>query len=313
MNKLVCFLLIVFACIVAGSVDPLYKPLGCYKDDRNDRTIEGFHTTEFRKQIDWKKWPDLSPTINKCGQFAVKKECSIFAVQHFGECFCSVDVNVNYKKHGQGPIVKGVPQGCVNGVGKGGFNYVYRVQGCFKDKQLYSPGSAMPHSDVCHSCLCGQDNQELCRAHQCATISKCAVTKNVPGKCCPVCACQDEHNFNYKNGQTWVTKQKIGVTMTQCLNCQCTGGEAVCTDYSCPALTCTDKVHKYGDCCPVCKPKAQPMTIPTIRPRPTLPDFSFPFPFPDDDEDFKRSKDEIVDEMADLVKSKFINKKKRSE
>ena len=95
-----------------------YQYLGCFEDNNGDRTLTYYKN--IRNEINWRKWPDLTPTINKCARVARKKRYIIFAVQHWGECWEDKSDSKNYAKHDKS-------DSCYNGVGSASTNAVYRL------------------------------------------------------------------------------------------------------------------------------------------------------------------------------------------
>ena len=103
-----------------------YDPVGCFGDKRKkkDRALENLVKSFRGRKMMWATWPDMSPVIQACAEEAFKKGfTAMFGVQHFGECWSSKTAESNYDKYGKRR------KGCINGVGKGNANFVYRIRG----------------------------------------------------------------------------------------------------------------------------------------------------------------------------------------
>ena len=87
------------------------KHLGCWKDSYN-RAIIGGHTD----------FP-TSTVVDSCHDLAKARGNSVFAVQHWTECYTAPDAESTYNK--QGPATN-----CRDGVGEAWANYVYKIVSC---------------------------------------------------------------------------------------------------------------------------------------------------------------------------------------
>jgi len=279
-----------------GPIKPYYEDLGCWKDtDPKVVKTNGWLNKKGERNIDWYNYPNFANQVNKCGDFAKEKGCVLFAIQYWGECYCTSNAQAGFKKYKSST-------NCLGGVGKSNANQVYRVKGCSEEGNFYEVGQKMPSSDVCNDCECTQSGHRRCVMPICKGDTNCPKLKKVKNECCPICACEDADKIRYQQGQAYTTRLHVG-----CADCVCQQGEkAECKPHPCPVLTCQEEILKPGSCCPECKPKAERITLPpTQPPEHTLPDFKFPsFPFPD-----KREEEAIVDDMAELVKEKLAASK----
>ena len=104
---------------------PVLQPLGCYKDKRGDLALPNNYAN-FRKQINWKEWPQLK-TVQQCAQVAFNKDYEYFAVQFYGVCYTGNDASQTYDKHGKSDRCLEIDKTLGFRVGEPDTNYVYRI------------------------------------------------------------------------------------------------------------------------------------------------------------------------------------------
>ncbi|KAL3883650.1 hypothetical protein ACJMK2_029892 [Sinanodonta woodiana] len=111
--------------------------------------------------------------------------------------------------------------------------------------KLYNIGDQMPSTHPCETdCICKGINDVRCNLNVCVT-PPCANPIKIEGKCCPVCACEENGSL-YKPGQV--------VSQEPCRQCTCqTNGQVECTTTTCPSLPCKYNVVLKEKCCPVCQ------------------------------------------------------------
>ncbi|XP_073246804.1 uncharacterized protein [Porites lutea] len=137
----------------------LFKPLGCFRDRRNDRTLPHYIYNERDKSIanyggrliDWVNWGNYLPGfICRCAQKAKELGYDLFGVQFYGECHAGSSSSHRYYRHGKGRCKDciGTDRNDCNErkfcAGQARRNMVYKIVdlcsvsferiGCFKDK-----------------------------------------------------------------------------------------------------------------------------------------------------------------------------------
>lgn len=117
-------------CCFYFSVEIDYEPVGCFRDKRKDRALDKL-VKDYRKKENlggkkiWEYWKynQMSYVIQLCAEESFRQGyTAIFGMQYYGECWSGKDAEKSYDKHGKSG-------NCINGVGKGSANYVYRIMG----------------------------------------------------------------------------------------------------------------------------------------------------------------------------------------
>jgi len=104
-----------------------YVPLGCYRDKSENKALP-IQVKNFRgKGINWN---DMSQTIKKCAIATAEKDPKlyVFALQFYGECYSGYNGLQTYSKYGKMPYSDDNDKYCWSGVGKAGFNFVYKFE-----------------------------------------------------------------------------------------------------------------------------------------------------------------------------------------
>ncbi|KAL3883633.1 hypothetical protein ACJMK2_029876 [Sinanodonta woodiana] len=110
--------------------------------------------------------------------------------------------------------------------------------------KLYNIGDQMPSTHPCETdCICKGINDVRCNLNVCVT-PPCANPIKIEGKCCPVCACEENGSL-YKPGSDMKTANICE------MNCICgDAGQKVCSTMACQQ--CEHPLHVAGECCPRC-------------------------------------------------------------
>lgn len=100
------------------------QPLGCYKDEGDDRALPHLYHN-LRGGIQWNKTRrGLDLVLNHCAEKAYQIEYEYFAVQNYGECYGN---GTNYAKHGKSNRCYMFDNRTGHGVGVSRTNFVYRI------------------------------------------------------------------------------------------------------------------------------------------------------------------------------------------
>ncbi|XP_038068738.1 zonadhesin-like isoform X3 [Patiria miniata] len=116
---------------------------------------------------------------------------------------------------------------------------------CDTERGMYSQGETWRQLR-CVTCTC-LDGEEDCRNEMCPLLT-CADPQSVVGECCR--KCPSETRSCVVGGVTYAHKEMW--QPSPCRNCQCNDGTVVCTDQTCPELTCPEPIQLDDICCPRC-------------------------------------------------------------
>ena len=127
------------------SLEVIYKPVGCFKDDTSEPRPLPVLVKNFRRppQVDWN---NLNNTIKACAERVQKAGYLYFGLQFYGECWSGPRAYLTYDEDGKS-------NRCEYGVGKGFANFVYRLvfEGNVKckTKGSFSMSRSWPRSVGC--------------------------------------------------------------------------------------------------------------------------------------------------------------------
>ncbi|KAI3384435.1 hypothetical protein SNEBB_003336, partial [Seison nebaliae] len=117
---------------------------------------------------------------------------------------------------------------------------------CYENGKFYRNDQKFKRSLCNNQCLCNL-GQIQCQPPSCPSLS-CGTPVFNPGSCCPSCGQQNQTECQ-KDGQTYTIGQLFE---KDCKKCICGTMGISCIPVLCPELTCTEKKHLPGSCCPVC-------------------------------------------------------------
>lgn len=103
---------------------PKLEPLGCYRDDGNNRTLPDLYAN-FRNQI---RWRQMNLTVNQCARVAHDIGYEYFAIQFYGECFGGRNAGTRYNKYGKSSSCWEFEKESRLGIGSHFSNFVYRIK-----------------------------------------------------------------------------------------------------------------------------------------------------------------------------------------
>ena len=101
------------------------QPLGCHKDNEDDRALPYQYLNLRGGGIQWNKTRrGLDLVVEQCAEEAFKIGYEYFGVQYFGECYGN---GTDYNKYGEAETCDVFDNRTGHGVGTESTNFVYRI------------------------------------------------------------------------------------------------------------------------------------------------------------------------------------------
>lgn len=269
-------------------VEVSYEPVGCYRDDASrrgkNRALETLVKSFRGNAWIWSRWPDMTTVIQSCAEEAFAAGYKMVGIQHYAECWSSKQAEQKYDMHKKS-------KNCINGVGKGLANYVYRVYAkpippkaadsvCTVGDYTFKNGDSMEVykgdlvNGTCQQCSCQSGLLVDCHHlfHCVLNDTSCKRYVKKPNQCCPTCekdipqdapVCRVDGDVINQGQSIEMLKDGRG-NLSECHQCTCMGGKLVDCHriYYCHPnkISCT-LVRSPGQCCPKCArviPKSPP-------------------------------------------------------
>ncbi|XP_031575085.1 uncharacterized protein LOC116308745 isoform X1 [Actinia tenebrosa] len=144
--------LVSYSSSATGSVN--FVPVGCYRDSQlKPRPLpELIHNYRLNDEMDWK---DLNGSVvQACAQEAHSRNYVYFGIQFYGECWSGPRAHETYFKDG-------LSRECIDGVGEGFANMVYRLAGedneCVNYKTFDSEDRSASKDNIVGDLKCDDD------------------------------------------------------------------------------------------------------------------------------------------------------------